>query len=133
MLPVRSLHQLALAFTTLGLTCTALFVVSAVARSLLVADLTPLAVYFLALLFIMAPVDVLARPARLFFGETLARVLVPLQEVSWADFLLADVLTSLSRSSGDLSRVACALIAGGVARGRFPGLGGRAAGCWVRR
>lgn len=83
------------------------------------ADYMPLIMYFLAALFVVAPVNVLDMPSRLFFGETLQRVLVPVQEVTWADFLMADIATSLSKSSADLCKVALALLAGRTA-GRRP-------------
>lgn len=54
----------------------------------------------------------LKRQPRAFFCRTLARVLVPTQPVSWADFLLADILTSLAKSSSDLSRSACLILHG---------------------
>lgn len=58
----------------------------------------------------------LSQESRRFFGQTLARVLIPTRAVSWADFLLADCVTSLAKSLGDLSRAACAVApaAGGL-------------------
>ncbi len=47
--------------------------------------------------------------SRHFFCSTLARSLVPLCAVSWADFLLADMLTSLAKPMADLSRATCHL------------------------
>lgn len=43
-------------------------------------------------------------------------MLIPTRAVSWADFLLADCVTSLAKSLGDLSRAACAVApaAGGL-------------------
>jgi len=52
----------------------------------------------------------------MFFARTLFRVAAPLREVSWADFILADVLTSLSKALSDLERAACHLLAGPVMR-----------------
>ena len=37
-----------------------------------------------------------------------------MREVSWADFLLADVLTSLAKALSDLERALCHLLAGPV-------------------
>jgi hypothetical protein len=52
---------------------------------------------------------------RAFFTATLLRIVTsPLREVTWADFLLADVLTSLSKALSDVERAACHLLAGPV-------------------
>ena len=48
----------------------------------------------------------------MFFSVTVFRVLTPYREVTWADFLLADVLTSLSKPLADMERAACHLLTG---------------------
>jgi hypothetical protein len=68
--------------------------------------------YFALALLLVAPINVLDMPSRLFFGSTLQRVLVPAQEVSWADFLMADIMTSLSKSCGDFCKMALTLFSG---------------------
>ena len=55
-----------------------------------------------------------AQDARMFFAQTLLRVATPVREVSWADFLLADVLTSLSKALSDLERASCHLLTGPI-------------------
>jgi len=60
----------------------------------------------------LLPTHALKGPSRTFFCRTLARVLLPTQPVSWADFLLADILTSLAKSSSDLSRSTCLILHG---------------------
>lgn len=40
------------------------------------------------------------------------RVGTPFREVSWADFLLADVLTSLAKPIADAERAVCHLVTG---------------------
>lgn len=52
------------------------------------------------------------RPTRFLFAETLSRVLLPFQTVSWSDFLLADMMTSLSKGCADASRAVCSQITG---------------------
>ncbi|PNH10464.1 SPX and EXS domain-containing protein 1 [Tetrabaena socialis] len=106
------LPQIALVLTTTCLTCAAAFVFLGASGSYAAADYAPRAMYLVALLLLVAPVELLCRPARLFFGSTLQRALLPFQEVSWADFLLADIMTSLSKSFGDLAKAAAALLAG---------------------
>lgn len=50
----------------------------------------------------------------MFFTSTFAKVVTPFREVSWADFLLADILTSLSKPLSDAERGMCHLLAGSV-------------------
>lgn len=51
---------------------------------------------------------------RLFFSSTLFRVATPVREVTWADFLLADVLTSLAKALSDTERAICLLASGPI-------------------
>jgi hypothetical protein len=58
------------------------------------------------------------RPARRLFVRTLGRVaMAGAAPVTWSDFLVADMLTSLAKSFGDAARAAC-LVLHGAARGR---------------
>ena len=50
----------------------------------------------------------------MFFSATVFRVITPYREVSWADFLLADVLTSLSKPLADMERATCHLLTGPI-------------------
>lgn len=56
----------------------------------------------------------IVQETRHFFAQTLYRVATPIREVTWADFLLADVLTSLAKALSDLERALCHLLAGPV-------------------
>ncbi|GLC58347.1 hypothetical protein PLESTB_001349000 [Pleodorina starrii] len=98
--------------TILGLTCAAAFSALATAGAIGSAELTAVVFYFFTAALLVAPLDLLAMPARMFFGQTLQRVVLPLQEVSWADFLMADIMTSLSKSSGDLAKTAAVMVTG---------------------
>jgi EXS family len=51
---------------------------------------------------------------RLFFSRTLSRVATPFREVTWADFLLADFLTSLAKPLSDTERALCHMLTGPV-------------------
>ncbi|KAG2444639.1 hypothetical protein HXX76_001383 [Chlamydomonas incerta] len=106
------LYRIALWLTAVCLTCAAGFASMGALGFYSLADYMPLLMYFAAALFVVAPANVLDMPSRLFFGETLQRVLVPVQEVTWADFLMADIATSLSKSSADLCKAALTLLAG---------------------
>ncbi len=55
-----------------------------------------------------------AQDVRGFFAATLGRVAAPVREVSWADFLLADFLTSLAKPLSDGERAVCHLLTGPV-------------------
>lgn len=60
------------------------------------------------------PAVLMSQGSRSFFTVTLARVATPFREVSWADFLLADFLTSLAKPLSDGERAVCHLISGSV-------------------
>lgn len=51
---------------------------------------------------------------RLFFTWTFWRVTTPFREVTFADFLLADILTSLAKALSDCERALCHLSIGPV-------------------
>lgn len=51
---------------------------------------------------------------RLFFGSTIGRIATPFREVTWADFLLADFLTSLAKPLSDTERALCHMLTGPV-------------------
>lgn len=70
----------------------------------------------------------------MFFAQTLLRVATPVREVSWADFLLADVLTSLSKALSDLERASCHLLIGPIMAPQGPGQARcrRATSCIIR-
>lgn len=77
--------------------------------------LVPPLLYLSLALALLLPVNVLRKSSRMFFACTLLKVLVPLQPVGWADFLLADMLTSLAKSSSDITRSACLMLHGASA------------------
>jgi hypothetical protein len=70
--------------------------------------------YCLLLALFLFPGGLLFRDSRLFFSRTLWRVATPIRPVSWADFLLADVLTSLAKALSDTERAVCHLMTGAV-------------------
>ena len=80
-----------------------------------VAAAHPPLLYAALLLLLLFPGGLLFRDARLFFGGTLWKVLTPgLRPVSWADFLLADILTSLAKALSDTERAVCNMMTGEV-------------------
>ncbi|GIL87417.1 hypothetical protein Vretifemale_15533 [Volvox reticuliferus] len=112
LLPYGEIYRIASFLTIICLTCAAGFSALVSVGAFGSAELTAVVMYFFATLLLVAPLDILGTPARLFFGQTLQRVLLPFQDVSWADFLMADIMTSLSKSSGDLAKVAAVVVTG---------------------
>jgi hypothetical protein len=68
---------------------------------------------------------------RLLLRRSLTRALLPglLAPVGWADFFLADCLTSLSKSALDLERAACATLGAGPLKSRPAHLGASRGAC----
>lgn len=71
-------------------------------------SLIPGALYASLLLGLVLPQTSTSRLA--FFATTCRRVLLPFQLINFADFLLADIFTSLSRPLADLGIAACAMM-----------------------
>lgn len=80
----------------------------------LYSDVVALAMYASVLLLVIWPYPGLHIAARYLFGSTCCRVLLPVREVLWADFLLADMMTSLAKSCLDADRAMCAMLKGHV-------------------
>jgi hypothetical protein len=74
--------------------------------------MVPPLLYFSVAMTLLMPVNVLRKSSRMFFARTVLKVLAPLQTVGWADFLLADMLTSLAKSSSDITRSVCLMLHG---------------------
>ncbi|GAQ92844.1 Predicted small molecule transporter [Klebsormidium nitens] len=75
----------------------------------------PMLLYAALPLVLALPFDVLYAPSRFFFLTTLGRMLLPLQPISFPDFFVADVLTSMSKVLSDLERATCRMLNGQVA------------------
>ena len=73
----------------------------------LIADLLPPLIYLCIPLTLLFHLPASSKASRFFFSSTVFRILLPLQAVSWADFLLADMFCSLSKSMGDLASAFC--------------------------
>lgn len=63
--------------------------------------------YLILIVLILLPGDWIFGKQRRFFVSTLTRIALPFWEVSFADFLLADVVTSLARPLADTAVVGC--------------------------
>lgn len=75
----------------------------------------PVLLYCTLPLMLALPLDVLYAPSRYYFLNTLFRLTFPLQPISFADFFVADVLTSMAKVLSDLERATCRMSHGQVA------------------
>ena len=107
-----SLVRLALAATSIAGGCATAFAVAAASRAPLIARAAPVAAYGGLIALALAPRATRA-PAgrgRALFASTAARVAVPVGAVTWSDFLLADVATSLAAPLAGTARALCHLV-----------------------
>eukprot|EP00850_Spirogloea_muscicola_P015471 SM000118S25614 [mRNA] locus=s118:412109:416562:- [translate_table: standard] len=75
----------------------------------------PVLLYCLLPLLLALPIDVFHAPSRYYFLGTLFRMMFPLQPITFADFFVADVLTSMAKVLSDVERAACRMANGQVA------------------
>ncbi|XP_048328657.1 uncharacterized protein LOC107417067 isoform X3 [Ziziphus jujuba] len=61
----------------------------------------------IALIF---PFDIFYLSSRFYFLRTLWRIVLPLQAITFSDFFLADILTSMSKVLSDLERSVCRMV-----------------------
>lgn len=106
------LARLALAASTTVSTWACLFVWTAAGRMYLATEYIPTLLYCSVIVLLALPFNALGRAGRLLFLQTVQRVLLPVQAVSWADFLLADMFTSLAKSTGDMAQAVCTMATG---------------------
>lgn len=78
------------------------------------AAMQPVGLYFAAFLLLLMPFPVFYRDTRRYFAATLWRVVTPHRTVTWADFLLADILTSLAKGISDVERAVCSMASGPI-------------------
>lgn len=62
----------------------------------------------------MLQTNLYLQDTRRFFATGLWRVATPVRSVTWSDFLLADILTSLAKAISDIERSVCHLMTGDV-------------------
>eukprot|EP00252_Welwitschia_mirabilis_P017124 TRINITY_DN3800_c0_g1_i1.p1 TRINITY_DN3800_c0_g1~~TRINITY_DN3800_c0_g1_i1.p1 ORF type:complete len:463 (-),score=53.29 TRINITY_DN3800_c0_g1_i1:221-1609(-) len=76
------------------------------------AKIQPVLLYSILALILVLPHDTLFMSSRYYFLRTLWRLTFPLQPITFADFFLADILTSMAKVLSDLERVICMMING---------------------
>ncbi|XP_073121341.1 uncharacterized protein [Henckelia pumila] len=70
----------------------------------------PVLLYAAVALTLMFPFHIFHLASRYFLLRTLWRILLPLQAITFADFFLADILTSMSKVFSDLERSVCRMV-----------------------
>ncbi|KAL2590043.1 hypothetical protein AAZV13_13G267900 [Glycine max] len=70
----------------------------------------PVLLYAAAVMVLIFPFDIFYFSSRYFFLRTLWRIVFPLQAISFTDFFLADILTSMAKVFSDLERSVCRMV-----------------------
>jgi hypothetical protein len=66
--------------------------------------------YVVALTLLIFPFDIFYLSSRYFLLRTIWRICLPLQAITFADFFLADIMTSMSKVFSDLERSTCRMV-----------------------
>ncbi|KAF3443729.1 hypothetical protein FNV43_RR13419 [Rhamnella rubrinervis] len=70
----------------------------------------PVLLYAAVVIVLIFPFDIFYLSSRYYFLRTLWRIVLPLQAISFPDFFLADILTSMSKVLSDLERSVCRMV-----------------------
>ncbi|XP_055959552.1 uncharacterized protein LOC126655756 isoform X2 [Mercurialis annua] len=70
----------------------------------------PVLLYFAILMVLIFPFDIFYLSSRYYLLRTLWRIVFPLQAITFSDFFLADILTSMSKVFSDLERSVCRMV-----------------------
>ncbi|KAK7295014.1 hypothetical protein RJT34_17917 [Clitoria ternatea] len=70
----------------------------------------PVLLYILVAVILIFPFDIFFLSSRYFFLRTLLRIAFPLQPITFPDFFVADILTSMAKVFSDLERSVCRMI-----------------------
>ncbi|KAI5428806.1 uncharacterized protein LOC127127145 isoform X2 [Lathyrus oleraceus] len=70
----------------------------------------PVLLYIFVAMLLVFPFDIFYLSSRYFFLRTLLRIAFPLQPISFPDFFLADILTSMAKVFSDLERSVCRMV-----------------------
>ncbi|KAI8011944.1 SPX and EXS domain-containing protein 1 [Camellia lanceoleosa] len=76
----------------------------------LLAAFQPVLLYAAVATLLLFPFDIFYLSSRYFLLRTLWRIVFPLQAISFADFFLADILTSMAKVFSDLERSVCRMV-----------------------
>ncbi|KAD4981858.1 hypothetical protein E3N88_18529 [Mikania micrantha] len=70
----------------------------------------PVLLYTAVAIILIFPFDIFYLSSRFFFLRTLWRIVFPFQAIAFADFFVADILTSMSKVFSDLERSVCRMV-----------------------
>uniref|UniRef100_A0A1D1YV38 SPX and EXS domain-containing protein 1 n=1 Tax=Anthurium amnicola TaxID=1678845 RepID=A0A1D1YV38_9ARAE len=70
----------------------------------------PVVLYAAFLMVLIFPFDIFYLSSRYYFLRALWRIILPLQAITFSDFFLADILTSMSKVLSDLERSVCRMV-----------------------
>ncbi|KAL8542297.1 hypothetical protein ACS0TY_003238 [Phlomoides rotata] len=70
----------------------------------------PVLLYAAVLMTLIFPFDIFYLSSRFFLLRTIWRIVFPLQAITFADFFLADIFTSMSKVFSDLERSVCRMV-----------------------
>ncbi|PRQ52862.1 hypothetical protein RchiOBHm_Chr2g0160141 [Rosa chinensis] len=70
----------------------------------------PVLLYAAVAMILIFPFDIFYLSTRFYFLRTLWRIVLPLQAISFSDFFVADILTSMSKVLSDLERSVCRML-----------------------
>ncbi|KAL9430089.1 hypothetical protein AB3S75_025468 [Citrus x aurantiifolia] len=70
----------------------------------------PVLLYIAIAIVLIFPFDIFYLSSRYFFLRTLWRIALPLQAITFPDFFLADILTSMAKVFSDLERSICRMV-----------------------
>jgi hypothetical protein len=114
LLPSSAIFDIANVLSTVVLGSASVFLFYCIQGALETAALQPPLIYSIMLVILLLPFTVLYQDTRRFFATTAWRVMTPIRGVTWADFLLADILTSLAKGISDVERAVCLMASGSV-------------------
>ncbi|KAL6623493.1 hypothetical protein ACP70R_033372 [Stipagrostis hirtigluma subsp. patula] len=66
--------------------------------------------YAVLLIILLSPFDMFYLSSRFYFLRTVWRIILPLQAITFPDFFLADIFTSMSKVFSDLERSVCRMV-----------------------
>lgn len=70
----------------------------------------PVLLYAAAVMILIFPFDIFYFSSRYYFIKTLWRIVLPFQAISFVDFFLADIFTSMAKVFSDLERSVCRMV-----------------------
>lgn len=70
----------------------------------------PVLLYIAVAMILIFPFDIFYLSSRYYLLRTLWRIVLPLQAISFSDFFLADILTSMAKVFSDLERSVCRMV-----------------------